>query len=41
VLHGTLTEKMQDGNAEFSTVQVPPDLASALAKHGVEYSSVP
>jgi cell division protease FtsH len=41
VLHGTLTEKMPDGNTEFSTVQVPPDLAGALARHGVEFSSVP
>ncbi len=41
VLHGTLNEKMADGNTEFSTVQVPPDLAGALAKHGVEFSSVP
>ena len=41
VLHGTLTEKLPDGNTQFSTVQVPPDLAGALAKHHVEYSSVP
>jgi cell division protease FtsH len=41
VLHGTLTEKMPDGNTEFSTVQVPPDLAGSLAKHGVQFSSVP
>jgi cell division protease FtsH len=41
ILHGTLSEKMPDGNTEFSTVQVPPDLAGELAKHGVEYSSAP
>jgi cell division protease FtsH len=41
ILHGTLTEKMPDGNTQFNTVQVPPDLAGELAKHGVEYSSAP
>ncbi len=40
VIRGTLTEKLPDGNMQFSTVQVPPDLAGQLAKHGVEYSSV-
>ena len=38
IIRGTLTEKMKDGRTEFSTVQVPPDLASQLAKHNVEYS---
>ena len=41
LLHGTLSEKLPDGNTQFSTVQVPSDLAGELAKHGVEYSSVP
>jgi cell division protease FtsH len=40
-IRGTLTEKMPDGNTEFSTVQVPPDLAGTLAKHGVQFSAVP
>ena len=39
VLHGSLTEKMADGKSNFSTVQVPPDLSSELAKHHVEYSA--
>src|SRR5262249_46103890 len=38
IIRGTLTEKMKDGRTEFSTVQVPPDLASQLAKHNVGYS---
>jgi len=41
VIQGTLNEKLPGGKTAFSTVQVPPDLAGALAKHGVEYSSVP
>jgi cell division protease FtsH len=38
VLHGTLTEALPDGRTGFSTVQVPPDLASRLAQHNVEFS---
>jgi len=41
VIHGTLTEKLPDGDTGFSTVQVPPDLASQLATHHVEYSAAP
>jgi cell division protease FtsH len=41
VIHGTLTEKMPDGKTDFTTVQVPPDLAGTLSKHGVQYSSQP
>ena len=41
VIHGTLTEKLPDGNTSFSTVQVPPDLAGQLASHHVEYSAAP
>ncbi|HEY1936056.1 MAG TPA: ATP-dependent zinc metalloprotease FtsH [Acetobacteraceae bacterium] len=40
-IRGTLTEKMPDGNTDFSTIQVAPDLAGSLAKHGVQYSAVP
>jgi cell division protease FtsH len=40
VLRGTLSEPMQDGKTQFTTVQVPPDLSATLAKHGVEYSGV-
>jgi cell division protease FtsH len=39
-LRGTLTEAMPDGKTAFSTIQVPPDLAGTLAKHGVEFSGV-
>ena len=38
VIRGTLTEKMPDGRTEFTTVQVPPNLASQLAQHGVEFT---
>jgi cell division protease FtsH len=38
VIRGTLTEKMPDGRSNFTTVQVPPDLASQLAKHNVEFT---
>jgi cell division protease FtsH len=38
VIHGTLTEKMADGRTEFTTVQVPPNLASQLAQHHVEFT---
>ncbi|MBV9248558.1 MAG: ATP-dependent zinc metalloprotease FtsH [Acetobacteraceae bacterium] len=41
VLHGTLTEKMPDGKTEFTTMQVPQDLASQLASRHVEFNSVP
>ncbi len=37
-IRGTLTEKLPDGRTEFTTIQVPPDLASQLAQHKVEYS---
>jgi cell division protease FtsH len=40
VLRGSLTDKMADGKTEFSTVQVPQDLATELARHGVEYNGV-
>jgi cell division protease FtsH len=40
-MRGSLTEKMPDGKTDFSTVVVAPDLAGALAKHGVEYSAAP
>ena len=38
-IRGSLTEKMPDGRTEFSTVQVPADLAAQLAQHHVEYSA--
>ncbi len=38
VIHGTLTEKMASGRSNFTTVQVPPDLASQLAKHNVQFT---
>jgi cell division protease FtsH len=38
VIHGRLTEPMKDGNSNFTTIQVPPDLAGELAKHNVEFS---
>ncbi len=38
VIHGTLTEAMPDGHSNFTTVQVPPDLAGQLAKHNVEFT---
>jgi len=38
VIHGTLTEKMASGRTSFTTVQVPPDLASQLAKHSVQFT---
>jgi cell division protease FtsH len=38
MIRGTLNEQMPDGKTQFTTVQVAPDLASSLAKHGVEYS---
>ena len=41
LLNGTLTEKLPDGATQFSTVQVAPDLAETLAKHGVKYSGAP
>jgi cell division protease FtsH len=37
-LHGTLTDAMPDGKTSFTTVQVPPDLATQLAQHKVEFS---
>ncbi len=40
-IRGTLSEKLPDGNSDFTTVQVPGDLAGALAKHNVEFSAVP
>ena len=41
VIRGTLTEKMPDGDTDFSTVQVSPELAGQLASHHVEYSAAP
>jgi cell division protease FtsH len=38
-IRGTLSEKLPDGNENFTTVQVPGDLAAALAKHNVEFSA--
>ena len=38
VIRGTLTEPMPDGRSNFTTVQVPPDLAGQLAKHNVEFT---
>jgi len=38
VIHGTLSEPMPDGRSNFTTVQVPPDLAGQLAKHNVEFT---
>ena len=40
VISGTLTEPLADGKTEFTTVQVPPDLAGSLSKHGVKYGAV-
>jgi cell division protease FtsH len=40
MIHGTLTEKLPPkGVTSFTTVQVPQNLASQLAKHGVKYSA--
>jgi cell division protease FtsH len=39
-IHGSLSEKLPDGNTNFTTVQVPPELAASLAKHHVEYAAV-
>jgi cell division protease FtsH len=39
VIHGKLSEKLSSGVTSFTTVQVPQDLASQLAKHGVKYSA--
>ena len=38
MIRGTLTEPMPDGRSNFTTVQVPPDLAGQLAKHNVEFT---
>ena len=38
-IRGTLSDKLPDGNDNFTTVQVPPDLATTLAKHKVEFSA--
>ena len=38
VVRGTLTEPMPSGRTDFTTVQVPPDLATQLAQHNVEFS---
>ena len=38
-IRGTLAEKLPDGNDNFTTVQVPGDLAGDLAKHHVEFSA--
>ncbi len=38
VIRGTLTEPMPDGRSNFTTVQVPQDLAGELAKHNVEFT---
>jgi len=38
VIHGTLTEPMPGGKTDFTTIQVPPDLATQLAQHNVEFS---
>jgi cell division protease FtsH len=38
VIRGTLTDPMPDGRSNFTTVQVPPDLAGQLAKHNVEFT---
>ncbi len=40
-IRGTLSEKLPDGNDNFTTVQVPQDLAAALQKHNVEFSGTP
>jgi cell division protease FtsH len=40
-IRGTLSEKLPSGATEFTTTQVPPDLAATLAQHHVEYSAVP
>ena len=37
VLHGTLTDAMPDGKTTFTTVQVPPELATSL--HSIRSSS--
>src|SRR5271165_5752710 len=38
VIRGSLTDPMPDGRSNFTTVQVPPDLAGQLAKHNVEFT---
>ena len=40
-IRGTLNEALPDGKTEFNTLQVPDELATKLAKMGVQYSSVP
>jgi cell division protease FtsH len=41
VIHGTLIEAMPDGRTSFTSVQVPPNLATQLAQHNVEFSATP
>ncbi len=39
-IRGTLSEKLPDGATDFTTTEVPQDLATTLAKHNVEYAAV-
>jgi cell division protease FtsH len=39
-IQGTLSDKLPDGNVDFTTIQVPPDLAGTLAKNHVQFSAV-
>jgi cell division protease FtsH len=41
VIHGTLIEAMPDGRTSFTSVQVPPNLATQLAQRNVEFSATP
>jgi cell division protease FtsH len=39
-IRGSLSEKLPNGDTNFTTVQVPPELAANLAQHHVEYSAL-
>jgi cell division protease FtsH len=39
-IRGSLSEKLPNGETNFTTVQVPPELAASLAQHHVEYSAL-
>ena len=40
-IRGEFKEKLPDGAGSFLTQRVPPEIASALSAHGVEYSGAP
>ncbi len=39
-IRGSLSEKLPNGDTNFTTVQVPPELAANLAQHHVQYSAL-